>query len=77
MGRYRITDLDAADRPRERLASVGAVALSNAELIASQCARESIREGKHSVRTKTCWPTSTDARQLSYDLRHAITGWYW
>lgn len=34
MGRYRITDLDAADRPRERLASVGAGALSNAELIA-------------------------------------------
>ena len=34
MGRYRITDLDRADRPRERLASVGAGALSNAELIA-------------------------------------------
>ncbi|MDF1498939.1 MAG: DNA repair protein RadC [Anaerolineales bacterium] len=34
MGRYRITDLDRADRPRERLASIGASALSNAELIA-------------------------------------------
>jgi DNA repair protein RadC len=34
MGRYRITDLDQADRPRERLASIGAAALSNAELIA-------------------------------------------
>jgi DNA repair protein RadC len=33
MGRYRITDLDREDRPRERLASVGASALSNAELI--------------------------------------------
>ena len=31
---YRITDLASTDRPRERLASLGAKALSNAELIA-------------------------------------------
>lgn len=31
---YRITDLATSDRPRERLASLGAEALSNAELIA-------------------------------------------
>lgn len=31
---YRITDLQAADRPRERLAAAGAQALSNAELVA-------------------------------------------
>jgi len=31
---YRITDLHATDRPRERLASLGAQALSSAELIA-------------------------------------------
>lgn len=31
---YRITDLHESDRPRERLAAVGAKALSNAELIA-------------------------------------------
>jgi len=31
---YRITDLDENDRPRERLAELGAQALSNAELIA-------------------------------------------
>ena len=31
---YRITDLHVADRPRERLASLGAQALSSAELIA-------------------------------------------
>ncbi|HPP62860.1 MAG TPA: DNA repair protein RadC [Anaerolineales bacterium] len=31
---YRITDLHEADRPRERLASLGPQALSNAELIA-------------------------------------------
>jgi DNA repair protein RadC len=31
---YRISDLDAAERPRERLASLGAQALSSAELIA-------------------------------------------
>jgi len=31
---YRITDLATSDRPRERLASLGAGALSNAELIA-------------------------------------------
>jgi DNA repair protein RadC len=31
---YRITDLASADRPRERLALLGATALSNAELIA-------------------------------------------
>ncbi len=31
---YRITDLHASDRPRERLASLGPQALSNAELIA-------------------------------------------
>lgn len=31
---YRITDLQEDDRPRERLASLGAQALSNAELIA-------------------------------------------
>lgn len=31
---YRITDLRASDRPRERLASLGPQALSNAELIA-------------------------------------------
>ena len=31
---YRIMDLDAAERPRERLAHLGAQALSNAELIA-------------------------------------------
>jgi DNA repair protein RadC len=31
---YRITDLSASDRPRERLAEVGPQALSNAELIA-------------------------------------------
>jgi DNA repair protein RadC len=31
---YRITDLQEAERPRERLASLGAQALSNAELIA-------------------------------------------
>jgi DNA repair protein RadC len=31
---YRITDLSASDRPRERLAELGAQALSNAELIA-------------------------------------------
>jgi len=33
-GRYRIKDLDAGDRPRERLAALGAKALSNAELLA-------------------------------------------
>jgi DNA repair protein RadC len=32
--RYRITDLAISDRPRERLAQMGADALSNAELIA-------------------------------------------
>ena len=32
--RYRITDLASSDRPRERLALLGAKALSNAELIA-------------------------------------------
>jgi DNA repair protein RadC len=31
---YRITDLDHGDRPRERLAALGAKALSNAELLA-------------------------------------------
>jgi DNA repair protein RadC len=31
---YRITDLTASDRPRERLAELGAQALSNAELLA-------------------------------------------
>jgi len=31
---YRITDLAQSDRPRERLASLGAAALSNAELLA-------------------------------------------
>ena len=31
---YRITDLQASERPRERLAALGAQALSNAELIA-------------------------------------------
>lgn len=31
---YRITDLEATDRPRERLATLGPQALSNAELIA-------------------------------------------
>jgi len=31
---YRIKDLDAGDRPRERLAALGAKALSNAELLA-------------------------------------------
>ncbi len=31
---YRITDLDRGDRPRERLAALGAKALSNAELLA-------------------------------------------
>jgi DNA repair protein RadC len=31
---YRITDLEATDRPRERLAALGPQALSNAELIA-------------------------------------------
>lgn len=31
---YRITDLSTSDRPRERLAALGAEALSNAELIA-------------------------------------------
>lgn len=31
---YRITDIDASDRPRERLAELGAQALNNAELIA-------------------------------------------
>ncbi len=31
---YRVTDFDSAERPRERLASLGALALSNAELIA-------------------------------------------
>ena len=31
---YRITDLSTSDRPRERLASLGPQALSNAELIA-------------------------------------------
>lgn len=31
---YRITDLSETDRPRERLASLGPQALSNAELIA-------------------------------------------
>ncbi len=33
-GTYRITDLSTSDRPRERLAELGAQALSNAELIA-------------------------------------------
>jgi DNA repair protein RadC len=33
-GSYRITDLASTDRPRERLASLGAAALSNAELVA-------------------------------------------
>jgi DNA repair protein RadC len=33
-GIYRITDLDEADRPRERLAKIGAQALTNAELLA-------------------------------------------
>jgi DNA repair protein RadC len=31
---YRITDLSTSDRPRERLAALGAEALSNAELVA-------------------------------------------
>ena len=31
---YRIMDIPEADRPRERLASLGPQALSNAELIA-------------------------------------------
>ncbi len=31
---YKISDLDAADRPRERLAKAGAQALNNAELLA-------------------------------------------
>ena len=31
---YRITDLEMSERPRERLAQLGAVSLSNAELIA-------------------------------------------
>ena len=31
---YRITDLHETERPRERLASLGPQALSNAELIA-------------------------------------------
>ncbi len=31
---YRITDFDEAERPRERLARLGAQSLSNAELIA-------------------------------------------
>jgi len=31
---YRITDLDEQERPRERLARLGAQSLSNAELIA-------------------------------------------
>jgi DNA repair protein RadC len=33
-GTYRITDLSSSERPRERLASLGAQALSNAELLA-------------------------------------------
>lgn len=33
-GGYRIKDLDVGDRPRERLAALGAKALSNAELLA-------------------------------------------
>src|SRR5512133_1283760 len=33
-GAYRITDLSASERPRERLAELGPQALSNAELIA-------------------------------------------
>lgn len=33
-GTYRITDLSASDRPRERLAELGPQALSNAELLA-------------------------------------------
>lgn len=33
-GHYRITDLRSSDRPRERLAKLGAEVLSNAELIA-------------------------------------------
>ncbi len=32
--RYRIKDLDSGDRPRERLATLGPGALSNAELLA-------------------------------------------
>jgi len=31
---YRLADLDLNDRPRERLALLGALALSNAELLA-------------------------------------------
>jgi DNA repair protein RadC len=31
---YRITDLQVSDRPRERLAALGAQALANAELLA-------------------------------------------
>jgi DNA repair protein RadC len=31
---YRITDLEETDRPRERLAELGAQVLSNAELLA-------------------------------------------
>ena len=31
---YRITDLHASDRPRERLSALGPQALSNAELLA-------------------------------------------
>jgi DNA repair protein RadC len=34
MTHYRITDLASSDRPRERLATLGAEAISNAELIA-------------------------------------------
>ena len=33
-GGYRIRDLESSQRPRERLASLGATSLSNAELIA-------------------------------------------
>lgn len=35
---YRIADLHESERPRERLVSLGAQALTNVELIAIYCA---------------------------------------
>jgi DNA repair protein RadC len=51
---YRITDLQVSDRPRERLAALGAQALANAELLAILL-RVGCRERMLCKSVSACW----------------------
>jgi|GEM_PF-4153439 len=68
---YRISDLHEADRPRERLASLGPQALTNAELLAILL-RVGVR-GENAVEVGQ----TTPAQQIQWTQRpasHAIQG---